>query len=248
MFHLLAYSASLVTAVETDTLPVQDPVITIVNNHFMPQTPMYGVFGTSMGTNLLRSRIQTPTLLQVTTPFLRPINATLIGGSLHYVDSWLRNPIMFQQMEEIAILNLQNAGANQQITSLLAISPQMITPGPSGPLYRIRGTGTTTVVAHAWTQCPITWQNALPAGIYSVVGLEALSVTGQAARLIFQQQVMRPGCMATVNPGDISDPIFRNGVLGEWGRFTQTALPSVEMLCNAADTAQEVYLDIVRIG
>jgi hypothetical protein len=246
MFHLLAYSASIAANTETDLTPVQDDIVPIQNGHFLPQSGMNVLFATGMATDISKLRIVTPTLRQVTTPFIRPLIPALIGGTLRFVDNYLRNPIYLQALEEVSLLGTQTGGGAEQTTALLAISPAPPAVSTAGAVYRMRGTGATTVTAHGWTTCPITWNDSLPAGVYSVIGLTAIGVTCQAARLIFQGQVWRPGVLGIHAVTDIEDSLMKDGRLGEFGRFTQTALPQVQFLCNAADTAQEVYLDIIR--
>jgi len=112
----------------------------------------------------------------------------------------------------------------------------------------MRGAGTTTAAAGVWTQCPITWQDTLPAGIYAVVGLEFVGVTALAARVIFEDQVPRPGCVGSGLLATGSNDIFLGGRLGIWGRFNSNRMPNIEILCNAADTAQTVFLYFSRLG
>lgn len=248
MFHLCAYTASYNALTETDLAALTDSVMLIQNGHFLPQVDMQGIFAVSMGTNLQRSRLSSPSMLLVTTPFIRPMINQLIGGTLLRVNRWARNPPVFRALEEIANLVTDNAGVAQRVTTLLGLGVGNPAVAPAGPSYVLRGTGATTLVANAWTYCPITWQNTLPNGTYSVIGMEANSANAQAARLTFYGQYFRPGCLATHASGDISDNLFIEGMLGEWGRFNTTTLPQIEFLANAADTTEEVYLYLVRVA
>lgn len=248
MFHLAAYSQSYNSAAETDLLPLQDDVLVIQNNHFLPQQDMQALFATGFGTNLTKARFTSPSLRQITTPFVRPIISALIGGSRNRVARYLRNPLFFRGLEEISCLVTQNAGIAQQITTLLALSTGAPAPAPAGPMYVMRGTGATAVVANKWSFVPITWNDLLPNGTYSVIGLSGFSANCQAIRLQFIGQAWRPGCLGQTVAGDIEDPIFQNGELGELGRFNTTTLPLVQFLANAADAVQEVYLYLVRVA
>jgi len=40
----------------------------------------------------------------------------------------------------------------------------------------------------------------------------------------------------------------RYGGWGEWMRFTNTAVPQVEFLSISADTSEEVFLDLIKVG
>ena len=118
----------------------------------------------------------------------------------------------------------------------------------------IRGTAaiTATALGNAWGAGAITFEQSLEAGMYAVVGMKMLSATAIAARLIFPNQGARPGCIGYATPltgvGAIENPMFRNGNLGIWGTFSHTSPPQLEIMAAAADTAEEVYLDVVKIG
>jgi hypothetical protein len=120
---------------------------------------------------------------------------------------------------------------------------------PPGNVYTIRGTGVATLGATAWTNInPITWQNTLPNGLYAVVGGAFQSATCLAGRVIFENTPYRPGAVGQQLITDWTNDIFRNGGLGVWGQFHNYAMPQVEFLASAADTAQTVFLDLVKIG
>ena len=111
---------------------------------------------------------------------------------------------------------------------------------------------TATALGNAWNAGALTFEQALEAGVYAVVGMKMFSATAIAGRLIFPNQGARPGCIGYATPatgvGAIENPMFRNGNLGIWGTFSHTAPPQLEMLAAAADTAEEVYLDVVKVG
>jgi hypothetical protein len=246
MFHLSAYSTSIATGVETDLTAVQDNVLPISNSHLVPQLPCAVIFAAVMATNIQRARIQSPTLQQITTPFIRGIMPALVPSSPAQLATYLMNPLDVKMLEEIQILAFQNAAGAQRVTCLVGLQ---FSPGIpiSGDIYTLRGTSTTPAVANAWTQIAVTWQNALPQGQYAVAGLQHQSANGQAARLIIQQLFYRPGCMSQALLTDIAHPYFFKGAMGQWGVFNNYAMPNVEVLCNAADAAHELYLDIVPL-
>ena len=111
---------------------------------------------------------------------------------------------------------------------------------------------TCTALGNGWEAGAITFEQSLEAGMYAVVGMKVLAATPIAGRLIFPNQGARPGCIGYATPasnvGAIENPIFRNGNLGVWGTFSHTAPPQLEVMAAAADTAQEVYLDVVKVG
>ena len=122
------------------------------------------------------------------------------------------------------------------------------------PMETVRFVGGAAAVAAAWTPSAITFDQALKAGTYAVVGMKLFATTNVFARLIFSNQGARPGCIGYVTPattvGAIENPTFRNGNLGVWGTFSHNNPPQMELLCQAADAAavQLGYLDVVKIG
>ena len=122
------------------------------------------------------------------------------------------------------------------------------------PMETLRFTGGSAAVAATWTVSAITFEQALKAGTYAVVGMKLYSTTPVLARLLFANQGARPGCIGCVTPdagvSAIENPMFRNGNLGVWGTFPHSAPPQMELLCQAADAAavQQGFLDVVKIA
>lgn len=247
-FHLAAWYANVTNAVETDITPVQDGIMTIQNNHFLPQVNTSILFIYAGSADLSRARIITPKFRQVTTPFIRPINESLLPASLFRVADYHNNPLVANGLEELQIDVYQGGAGAEHVYVAAGLMRGPWQPAPTGDVYTMRGTGTTTVTASAWSLCPMTWQDTLPAGSYAAVGLNFVSTTAIAARLIFEQQIDRPGCIGSAADGNLIPPLFNMGNLGSWGTFTGNRLPNIEVLCNSADTAQEVFLDFIRIG
>lgn len=242
MYHICAYSATGAQNVETDLAPVPDTVLPVFNAHFFPQDPLQLLFAAAMSTNISRARIQTPTLNQITTPFIRGVMSGLVPTTPGQVANYVQNPLPLKAREEIIVFGTQTAVAATRITALLGL---LFTPLPiaAGSQYTIRGTSTTAAVANVWTLLTVTWQNQLPQGNYAVTGLQHQSANGQAARILFLGQYYRPGCMSMAALGDYAHPIFRMGYMGQWGMFRDNIMPNVEVLANGADAVHELYMD-----
>jgi hypothetical protein len=248
MWHLVAWETNVTNNVETDMTPVADSIITIQNTHFLPQNNMQILWAYAGSADMLRARFQSPKFRQTTSPFIRPINGALLPQDLAGIADYYDMPLKINALEELQVLAFQGGGGAEIVYIGAGISDGNNLPAPNGDIYTMRGTGTTTVTAKAWTQCTITWQDTLPTGTYQVVGLSGQSTTGVFCRLIFENQNWRPGALAFA-----TDPLrpprqFLKGYLGSWGSFHSYRMPNVEFLCNAADTAQEVFLDFVRTG
>lgn len=130
----------------------------------------------------------------------------------------------------------------------------------SGPLVPIQGaiqtqraTGSTTVTAREWSDVVLSFDTALDFGVYSVVGLRALGATMVAARFSFKGSSgidsaiwWRSGVPAVVANTTPDAPGTRWGESGSWGSFQSTNPPSIEVACNAADSAQTFWIDLIQ--
>jgi hypothetical protein len=248
MLHLMAYSRSTNATADLDMTPVQDDIMLIQNAHFLPQQDVRLVAAFANGTTLARARINTPSLRQISSPFIRPINLGNLPTTLPAVADYSHNPLLLKGLEEISVLTTQTAAGPTQVNVGLLVDTGSTPIAPQGQIITLRGTGTTTAVANTWTTCPITWADTLPAGNFAIVGLQSQGATAIMSRLIVNGQVERPGVVAQTLLGDNGFDGFRKGNLGAWGFFNSTRMPLVQYLCNAADVAQEVYLDLIRIG
>lgn len=246
MHHTLAYRSSIADVTLANVTPVNDGIVVIQNNHFMFQEDKMLYAAVAGGIDLQRARIVTPTFRQITSPFIRPVQALATGGSLPGVSDYRRNPLRLKAREEIAFEAFQDSGGAQVAFGLLMAMDRFLA-APAGDTYRLRGESATAATAGAWSLLAMTWADQLPDGRYACVGLGHVSATAISARLTFENQYWRPGCLSAIDAQDIPDPIFGAGGLGVWGYFEQTRMPSVEALCVAADAAHQVYMDIIRV-
>lgn len=248
MFHTLAWRESITQDAVADIAPVTDDILAIQNTHFLPQRDHDLLWAAFLAEDAVTARIITPSLRQITTPFIRPAEGTLLPSNQPNVADYRANPLRLRGLEEIQIEAEQTAVGAAVVVIVAGIEYGVMAPMPAGDVYTMRGTGTSTAVAGSWTTVDITWQDTLPAGNFAVVGLESLSTTALAARLIFEDQVPRPGCIGGAGEEVGTHDMFRKGGLGIWGRFQSNRMPLVQVLANAADTAQIVYLDLIRVG
>lgn len=246
-FHCIAWSESYNTAVLEDLAPVTDEIITIQNSHFVPQRDYNILWCCGLGTDLQRLRFVSPSLRQMTNSHVRPLQPTLVGANNPNIAAFLRKPLRIKALEELAVESVHDAGVAQRITAIAGIQWARIMPVPNGDVYTMRGTSITAVTANAWTTVTITWDDTLPLGTYAVVGMEYFSANAQAARLVFEDQVNRPGCVGVTDRNQRGAEIFRGGDLGVWGYFNSNRMPNVQALANAADAAADIYLDFVRV-
>lgn len=245
-FHTVAYTATGIANTDVDMTPIADGLMVIQNAHFLPQVDMQLLYAFSGGLTQNRNRIVTPTTRQITTPQIRPLDNAAHPVSLAGVADYRRNPFTLRGLEEISLI-MQNT-STAVVQAVLGLARTPIMPVPQGNIYTMRGTGTTTLTALGWSQVAITWSDSLPAGMYYAVGLSAFSATLVAARLTFENQWERPGCIGTDLVTSQEPSMFNADGLGVWGQFHSYRMPSVEFLAVSADTAETVFLDFIRVG
>jgi len=198
-----------------------------------------------------KARLDIPSLLRVTRVYVSPINgyadADATPEIVPNVMDYRQNPLVLRPSEIAqAVINSDTtAAALQWLLMWLADGP--IRP-VTGEMFTNRFTGTTTLVVDVWTNGTITPDDRLPAGRYAVVGMRAISAGIVAARLVFPgEQGYRPGVLGALLDDNHDWPGFRFGGMGIFGEFEHNQIPSVEYLSSVADTAEEVYLDLIKV-
>ena len=78
--------------------------------------------------------------------------------------------------------------------------------------------------------------------------MRAVSATLVAARAVFRGEgFWRPGCLGCDSESDLDSPLTRHGKMGIWGEFEHNQPPSIDFLASAADSDQDVILDLIQI-
>lgn len=250
MHHICAFDATSTPGanVEVDVTALNDSALTISNGHFLPQRVTEVCFWGGCSTTMTKARLNTPTLAVITTPFLRDFNVgTSMGVPMRFADT-SQDRIKLAQTEEIQWLHTATSAGAEIKRGLLGLMIQDV-PSPAGSMFTIRGTAVGPLVAEVWTNIgTISFTNPLPTGQYAIVGMTAFSAGMIACRLILENWPWRPGCFGIQSLGNMTDRLFRNGNLGTWGTFHNTAMPIIEALAISADAVIEITLDIVKIG
>lgn len=197
-------------------------------------------------------RLDSPTLDAMVRPEILPLNMANVDvepASPHRIMDLRENPLTLGVDEILQAEILSNPGTIIRQWALLAFSDGPVSPITGQGVFPVRLTGSTTVTFGVWSDVALTLDENLPPGNYQLVGMHALGATCIAARVVFRTgSQWRPGCLGVDTNADFPDPMFRAGRLGVWGEFPFTQLPTVEFLCAAADTAQVVHFDLIRIG
>ena len=248
MHHLLAFEEAVGTVADTDLDAITDDIVTIQNSHFFPSQDLKLVWAFACGATIDRAKIVTPMLRQITPPFIRPVNLGAAPISQQDVADYSEYPFQLRRNEEIAVeLTSAIAMGTEQSFALLGVT-QGLMPVPQGDIFTIRGTSTTAGVANTWVTTAMTWADTLPEGRYAVVGLDVVGAVEIAARLIFEEQTWRPGCVGNVLVSNQAPSIFRKGRLGVWGQFNNYAFPQVQILNTTTTAVHTAYMDLIRVG
>jgi hypothetical protein len=248
-WHLAAYSASLTNnSTLTPVAALVDQVLTrtTANNYILPQPGrLMGIY--SAGVSITDAQINTPSLRYVGLPFVAFLNAALTIPSPPALTWWGDMGPPIPKVDEIQMLHSLGGAAPEQEFDLLWFKFATVPPA-AGPIYRLKFTATITAVANAWTTGAISPFSTLPQGIYDVVGMDCVGANLVAARLIFPGSFFRPGCLGRQSASSIPSYLFTAGNLGTWGTFASVNLPNLEILATGANTAQTLFLDLIRRG
>lgn len=246
--HLAVYSGSVTNGVSNMDMPlVNDGILTKQNNHaILPQQGAIWLAAT-LSADANRVLLNTPSVRYVGLPSMVPVNASATVPSNPSLYDMTDAPLMIPAADEIAVQGTQdNAGAQVMRTLVLfGFGRREI---PNGPRYRVRGTATITAVAETWVNGSITMDTVLPMGNYAITGLDVVGANLFAARLIIPGTSYRPGCLCRQSAGLAPSKIFTNGVLGVYGEFNSVNTPNLEILSAGTNSAQVVYMDVVRTG
>lgn len=249
MHHLSAYHITGVAApiAFVDVPAVPDPAITIVNNHPIFQSAIQLLLGHAFGdADLTEVKVQTPKVRAIQVPSMRPLDCSTLPQTRPPVDYWLRHPLSLNPIDENQVLMSAGGSASDYYAGLWFGDGNMNVP--PGDVFTARGTAVITGVTNQWASGPFILDSPLPAGIYAVIGFDAFGTNAAYMRLIFPNQVWRPGIIAGQDATFINCPSFRFGQLGTFGTFSSYAQPNLDLLCVGACTAQEIYLDIVKVA
>jgi|SRR5580658_716712 hypothetical protein len=275
MFHLELFQSSIATGANTFaqvTYNTTDNVLPKLNNGIQvsPALP-YLLAVAGVGAHMVHVRAQAPSMLPYPYPALSPNNRGSAFESPPRIWDFSQAPIPLRPTEELDIYATQNSGSSETeyvgvifsdgtLTPLpTAVNPPGIITNPYGPgrFFSVHWTASTTLTAGAWTQVQPTFDQALPAGYYGMIGARTYSATALFFRMFpAMAPLWRPGGVA-VQAYDQLDPVNQRGFQqgyptkmgwGMWLSFYQNVPPQVEIWATSADTAEEGWMDLVYLG
>ena len=201
-----------------------------------------------------RARITAPSLLQVSYPDIRPVEAAAQPPDDPNVMFLGANSLILEPGEPVGVDGQITTGVEDCLALLwLGFRPHI--PIPPGPAFNVRFSGTFSpaTTAYTWATDEPTYASTLPSGRYALVGMEFYSATAAAARILLPRTTSRPGTLAQsgttlVAPGRRTAACFYDGSFGVMGIFDSFDAPKIEALCTGSDTTYTGYLRVVRIG
>lgn len=249
MFHQLAFTRSqAVTAAITPLTAVTDVYATVSSNgnYFLPR-PLKLAMAYAQGANIGLAQVNTPTLRQISLPFISPVAGAAAIPSLFPLSP---NPAFgpwIPEADELGVGTTNGGGGAEQQTAFLWMHDGNVNIGGE-PIITVLSQTSITAGNLTWGAGTLSLTQPLPSGRYRVVGMDAVGANLLAARLVFPTQGPKPGVLGRVSNAVLPNPIFRMGRLGSFGEFESYAMPSVELFGSAAPTTQNIFLDLQRIG
>jgi len=252
VFNLIGFYSSLANGVTYTSLAgvLDQNVPQDQNGRFIFPRNQQILAALVLGANVQAARINTPSLR---VPALPEIYPTVVGTTvptLPGVVTYGQQGPRFLTNEGVSIdVSHGGAGAEDQF-GLLACTDRF-TPAPQGQNITLVASWTSTLIKGSWVLGAITFNQILPAGEYTVVGMGAMCAAALAVRLVFPgNNQYRPGCVPDAAYGN--KPWlnhFRYGGMGLFGKFLNTAQPSVETLgITAGAQTGALYLDVIKTG
>lgn len=245
-FTLVGWSSSQIsTALQNLAALADQHVATAGNDVYVPDkvNHLAGYYG--MGATLNRAQLTSPSLRCIAPDDIMPVDVGATPSSRPPFHDLFFTPVQLATNEALNFATLNWAVERNYGLAWLS-------GGPISPIQSqersVRCTGTTTVTANAWTLVPLVYPTTLASGKYQLVGMWAESTTCVAARVVVPNFCYRPGTIGANTSLEINPDRFRHGASGVWCEFDSRSPPQAEFLCTAADTTENVVLDIAKIG
>jgi hypothetical protein len=195
-----------------------------------------------------RCQIQAPSLRTLPYPDFVPVNvgAGLFESPVRGAD-WMKNPVPLSYTEEIDAFAV--VGTTHVVYTAINLCDGPAVAPPPGKMFTAHATSSTTLTAGAFTTVSMTFDQALPAGIYALIGARVYSATAVIFKMIpAMGPLWQPGGIGVQAYDGLTPDGQRYGGWGTWLTFQQNVPPAVNLFATAADTAQEAWYDLIKVG
>lgn len=248
MFHVLAWTANVdpngsMVALES----VHETAIFSADTfHRVPEKMPYLIGHGALinDASAARARLISPSLLLDGGHDIEPVVPAGQYGVPPEVLFFVESPLLLEPNENLeAWVQYDPAGAARSFVHAW-ICDGFVTP-VFEEVFTVRATAAVDQDNFVWKHGEITFSQTLPQGRYLVVGMRCRANSGQIARLIFRDQLGRPGCPIVSGISEPDAAFYRYGNLGVWGHFRLEDPPELEIFHGTA-TSQTLILDLVR--
>jgi hypothetical protein len=248
VFTLEMYTSSVASGALNQVTSLYSGVTPTLNKGF--QCPVLNNLGAFYQVSLTgqRGQIQAPSLRTQPYPDFVPVNvgAGLFESPVRGVDL-MRYPIPLAYTEEVDAWAV--VGTTHVVYTGIIFTDGPVPSVSQQGMRTVHCTSTTTLTAGAFTTVPLTLDQALPAGVYNLVGARVYSATGVFFKVLpAMGPLWQPGGIAVQAYDGLTPDGQRYGGWGTWLTFQQNVLPSISLFATAADTAEEAWLDLVKVG
>lgn len=226
---------------------------------------LHSLFG--VGATLENISPQAASMLPLPYPNLAPNNiGTAIESPAKFWD-FSRNPKPLRPTETFNIFASQTSTGSETETVFTQFTDGLVMPYPAiatapslngnGMLTTVHATATTTLTANAFTLITPILDLPLPAGVYALCGARVQSAHCLAFRMRpVNEPLWRPGGVGTQTADQLEAPGQRyinalTGAISHWGvwlTFFQNTVPNVDIFSTAADTKEDIWLDLIKIS
>lgn len=201
-----------------------------------------------LGADAAQCRLRSPSIDAVNYQYLNGIINALVPDETNMEFFHPSAIIPLDIDEQLEVEENSDPAVAEEHTVIIALAPGALAP-VTGNIRTIEITFTPTLAKGVWAYAEVTTPDGLPVGAYNVVGARVECATAIAFRLVFTDQVPRPGGICVPNEEVVDVPYQRKGGLGVWGSFHTVSPPGIEVIDSAdtGATALTGYLDIIRV-
>lgn len=191
------------------------------------------------------AQLQSPSLRATANIDIEPLVDGVVFGNPPESLMHPNNPIAIKGDEALTMhMNTDDAAAEIHY-GLVWLSDGRL-QSVEGDIISIGATSAITLVAGQWENGSLTFNQDLPVGRYSIVGMRARGTNLVAARLVGIGSIWRPGVPAVNAISDIDNKKFRYGMMGVYLEFHTNTPPKMDCL-GVTDVAQNYIFDIIRL-
>jgi hypothetical protein len=244
-YHTIAFTENVSASSFTGVAAVQDTILNTVNNRILPGRDYGLIFTYVLGSQVDQARLDSPQARAVILPHFAKIDQAATPTSDPNFNDYNVNPFRIRALEEFQP-QVVNQGMAEQDYVIMGLR-ESFEPIPSGEIWTMRGTSTTSTTANEWSTITTTWSDELPAGKWALVGGVVQSTTAIAFRWVIEGQDLRPGGVAVTALGNRTSDVFYQGRLGVLGRFSAWNPPRVQMLESSASSDIDVLMSFMRL-